>query len=78
MFVSLPTGSGKSLCYSCLSWVFDQQRNTSGSIILVVSPLVALMKDQVAAFQNKGMNAVFVSGRETIDVITEDVEELIH
>ena len=50
VFVSLPTGYGKSLCYTILPSVFDQLRSIQKqSIILVVSPLRALMKDQVAA-----------------------------
>ena len=49
VFVSLPTGSGKSLCYWVLPGAFDALRKTSGeSIVVVVSPLIALMKDQVA------------------------------
>ena len=40
----LPTGYGKSLCYACLPLVF---KPSGFSIVLVVSPLVALMKDQV-------------------------------
>ena len=47
VFVMLPTGSGKSLCYSALPILFDKIKHRSGHIVLVVSPLVALMKDQV-------------------------------
>lgn len=51
VFVSLPTGSGKSLCYCILPGVFDilrRKNSTSNqSIAIVVSPLIALMKDQV-------------------------------
>lgn len=45
----LPTGYGKSLCYACLPLVFDRllKKPSGFSIALVVSPLVALMKDQV-------------------------------
>ena len=43
----LPTGSGKSLCYTALPSVFDILRGKDGHIVIVVSPLVALMKDQV-------------------------------
>ena len=48
VFVSLPNGSGKSLCYSVLSWTFDRLRKRRKPSSLV-SPLVALMKDQVAS-----------------------------
>ena len=53
VFVSLPTGSGKSLCYACLPHVFDELRSRGGgsldhhSIVVVVSPLNSLMQDQV-------------------------------
>ena len=49
VFGVLPTGYGKSLCYACLPSVFDclLQKPSGFSIVLVVSPLVALMKDQV-------------------------------
>ena len=49
VFVSLPTGSGKSLCYACLPVLFDVLRgdvDQQGSIV-VVSPLSSLMQDQV-------------------------------
>ena len=42
VFISLPTESAKSFCY-----VFDGLYQRVGSIVIVVSPLIALMKDQV-------------------------------
>ena len=63
VFVSLPTGSGKSFCYWCLPDVFDEMNGKSGqSIVLVVSPLIALMMDQVASLSNRGIKAVHVTG----------------
>lgn len=60
VFVSLSTGSGKSLCYWALPHAFDYIRKKSNSMILVVSPLVALMQDQVSVLVNKGIRAVEV------------------
>ena len=48
VFISLPTGSGKSLCYAVLPYAFDDLYHREGSIVVVVSPLIALMKDQVS------------------------------
>ena len=47
VFVCLPTGSGKSLCYACLPYIFDiLRKNISGgqhaSIAVVVLPLSTL------------------------------------
>ena len=56
VFVSLPTGYGKSLCYAALPAAFDSLKKTSNSIVLVVSPLIALMKDQVATLSAKGLS----------------------
>ena len=65
VFVSLPTGSGKSLCYCVLPAVFDSLRGVKGlSIIVVVSPLIALMKDQIRAMMDRGTTAVYVGDCE--------------
>ena len=58
VFVSLPTGYGKSLCYTLLPPIYDKIRKVDRkSIVLVVSPLVALMQDQVRRITSKGISA---------------------
>ena len=65
VFISLPTGYGKSLCYAVLPKVFDLLRGVANkSIVIIVSPLIALMKDQVATFSAKGIRAAYVSDKE--------------
>lgn len=61
VFAALPTGYGKSLCYGCLPRVYDDLRSCSGSIAVVVSPLLALMKDQVESFKKRGISAAIVT-----------------
>ena len=57
VFVSLPTGYGKSLCYAALPAAFDSllRRKEATSIVIAVSPLIALMKDQVAGLSARGL-----------------------
>ena len=52
--VLMPTGSGKSLCYQVPSLVRD-------GVGVVVSPLIALMQDQVAALAELGVRAAFLN-----------------
>ena len=48
VFAVLPTGYGKSLCFAVLPSVYDQlYPHGKPSIVLVVTPLKAIMKDQV-------------------------------
>ncbi len=50
----LPTGGGKSLCYQIPALVLP-------GVTLVVSPLIALMRDQVSALRTAGVDAVFIN-----------------
>jgi len=64
VFVTVPTGSGKSLCYCLLPKVFDILRGSNlvetQCVVIVVSPLVVLMKDQVRQMTERNMRAVYV------------------
>ena len=41
VFISLPTGRRKSICFSVLPYAFDYLYKRVGSIVVVVSPLIA-------------------------------------
>ena len=66
IFISLPTGYGKSLCYILLPPIFDIIRKVDKkSIVLVVSPLIALMKDQVATVTAMGLSSTYVTDKQS-------------
>src|ERR1700681_4239012 len=58
--VVLPTGGGKSLCYQAPAVV-------RGDTTLVVSPLIALMKDQVDSLQACGVPAIQIDSSQSVE-----------
>ena len=56
VFGILPTGYGISLCFAILPLCFDAKRQTSGSIVVVVTPLIAIMENLVEEYTKKGLN----------------------
>ncbi|HKO97005.1 MAG TPA: RecQ family ATP-dependent DNA helicase [Pyrinomonadaceae bacterium] len=76
--VVMPTGSGKSLCYQLPALMLD-------GATVVVSPLIALMKDQVDALTARGLAATFINSsidereqRNRIDAVRRGELKLVY
>ena len=77
----MPTGAGKSLCYQLPAIILAER----GDVTLVISPLIALMKDQVDALRGRGVPAVALTShagaeeqREIIEGIRAGMYTLIY
>ena len=68
-FVLMPTGSGKSLCFQIPAML-------RAGVGVVVSPLIALMQDQVSAMRQLGVRAAFLNSTLSAEAIAQ-VEGLV-
>ena len=68
--VIMPTGGGKSICFQLPALLFK-------GVTLVVSPLIALMKDQVDGLKANGIAAAYFNSSQTPDE-HQDIFEAIH
>jgi len=89
--MSLPTGSGKSLCYAALPLVFDNIRKhrqcSAGhtqsevpphSIVVCLSPLRSLIFDQVQSFTKRGLEVVYIKVKDLNEKITLGKYQLLY
>ena len=60
--VIMPTGGGKSICYQVPALSLA---STGHGMTLVISPYIALMKDQVDALNDRGIDATFINSSLT-------------
>jgi ATP-dependent DNA helicase RecQ len=68
--VLMPTGGGKSLCYQIPALVRD-------GTAVVISPLIALMQDQVDALKQLGIKAAFLNSSQDFATVKEIERQLV-
>ena len=69
LLVLMPTGGGKSLCYQIHALMRE-------GVAIVVSPLIALMNDQVASLHAAGIEAAAVNSSTTVEEAREVADKL--
>jgi ATP-dependent DNA helicase RecQ len=63
----MPTGTGKSLCYQYWARFFQEKAQAASDLVIVVSPLIALMQDQRAKAEELGLRAVEIHSNLSLD-----------
>ena len=67
--VIMPTGGGKSLCYQLPALALP-------GITLVISPLIALMKDQVDSLVSRGIAATYINSALSLEETKQRLEQI--
>lgn len=62
-FILMPTGGGKSVCYQIPALIRD-------GVAVVVSPLIALMQDQVATLNGLGVKAAYIASNQNLTQVS--------
>ena len=75
VFVSAPTGAGKSLTFELAPYTFDHLFGEAcNAIVFVIVPLISLMKDQVSNLNSRSIRASYVGD----DCSEEQLEDILN